>query len=447
MSSVIYKTIGGHPVWASGGSGVWLEDDEGRRYLDACGGVAVSSLGHRHPRIIEAVERSARDLAWAHAGTFTSRPAEELAELLACWSGGLTHAQFLSSGSEAMELALKIAYQYHAERGDTGRKLVISRRQSYHGSTLATLAISGNLQRRSIFEPLLGPAEFVAPCYAYRDRLPGESTEEYAARLADGLEARIRQVGVRNVAAFTAETVVGSTNGAVPAVPGYLSRVKEVCARHGVLLVLDEVMAGLGRTGRHFAYLDDGVVPDIVAVGKGLGAGYVPISAVLVSPHIHRTLEAGSGVLQSAQTNVNHSFACAVALEVQRTIHDDDLLGNVKKRGEQLRHSLTERFSTTPVVGDIRGRGLFIGVELVDAADGRTPMSGGAQLVSALKRTGMEHGVLLYPGYGTVDGKIGNHVLLAPPFIAESSDIEEMVARLGEVIDATFIQPLKPTDE
>ncbi|MFB6506651.1 aspartate aminotransferase family protein [Streptomyces sp. NPDC002466] len=436
MSHVIYKTLDSRPIRAAGGSGVWLEDHEGRRYLDTCGGVGVSSLGHRHPRITRAAERASRDLAWAHAGAFTSDPAEELAEMLAAWSGGLPHVQFLSGGSEAMELALKVAYQYHAERGDTGRGLVISRRQSYHGSTLAMLAISGNRQRRSVFEPLLGPAEFVSPCYEYRDRLPDESADAYAARLADELEATILRVGADNVAAFTAETVVGSTSGAVPPVPGYLSRVKEVCHRHGVLLVLDEVMAGLGRTGQHFAYLDDSVVPDIVTVGKGLAAGYAPVSAVLIGPHVHQALAAGSGVLQNGQTNVNHTLACAVALEVQRTIVDDDLLGNVRKQGEHLRRSLAERFSGNPAVGDIRGRGLFVGIEFVDPEDGHSPLDGGARLSSAMKRTGLERGVLLYPGHGTVDGETGNHLLLAPPFIAETGDIDEMVARLGEVVDA-----------
>ncbi|ARF56539.1 aspartate aminotransferase family protein [Streptomyces gilvosporeus] len=435
-SSVIYKTIDQQPVWAGGGHGVWLEDRDGARYLDTCGGVGVSSLGHRHPRIVEAVERAAHDLAWAHAGAFTTPAAEELAALLAGRSGGLTHAQFLSGGSEAMELALKIAYQYHAERRDPERRLVISRRQSYHGSTMAMLAISGNIQRRSVFEPLLGPAEFVSPCYAYRDRLPTESTEDYAERLAAELDATIRAVGPEKVAAFTAETVVGSTNGAVPAVPGYLRRIKEVCRRHGVLLILDEVMAGLGRTGRHFAYLEDDVTPDIAAVGKGLAAGYAPISAVLVSSQILRALGDGSGVLQNGQTHVNHPFACAVALEVQRTLDDDNLLENVRQRGEQLRAALAKRFAGNAAVGDIRGRGLFLGVEFVDPEDGHSPLNGGAKLAAAMKRTGLERGVLLYPGYGTVDGQRGNHVLLAPPFIADATEIEEMASRLGEVVDA-----------
>jgi adenosylmethionine-8-amino-7-oxononanoate aminotransferase len=436
MSSVLYKNIGVQPVWADHGQGVWLEDRDGGRYLDTCGGVAVSSLGHRHPRIVEAMEKAARDLAWAHAGSFTTTPAEELADLLARQSGGLARVQFLSGGSEAMELALKIAYQYHCERGESGRQVLISRRQSYHGSSLATLSISGNIQRRSVFEPLLSPVEFVSACYAYRDRSAAESEQEYGLRLAGELEERIRLVGPHRVAAFVAETVVGSTNGAVPAVPGYLAEVLAVCRRHGVLLILDEVMAGMGRTGYPYAYMEDGAVPDIVAVGKGLAAGYQPISAVLVSEGVHDALRSGSGVLQNGQTHVNHPLACAVALEVQRTIIDDDLLANVLARGRQLREQLAKRFADTSCVGDIRGRGLFVGVEFVEDRHAHEPTTGGSRLTGQLKREGLRRGLLLYPGHGTVDGVVGNHVLFAPPFIATESDIDEMVRRFGDVVDA-----------
>ncbi|MBV9823252.1 MAG: aspartate aminotransferase family protein [Actinobacteria bacterium] len=436
MSSVIYKNLNTEPIWATGGSGVWLTDRDGRNYLDTCGGVAVSSLGHCHPRVMDAIAREVKNLSWAHAGSFTTPPAEELAELLCSFPGALPKAQFLSGGSEAMEVALKLVYQYHCERGETERRLVISRRQSFHGSTLAMLAISGNRQRRSVFEPVLGPAEFVSPCYEYRDRRPEESQEDYAQRLADELEAKILAVGPHRVAAFTAETVVGSTNGAVPAVPGYFAKLKAVCERYGVLMLLDEVMAGLGRTGHHFAYYEDGVVPDLVAVGKGLAAGYLPISALLISDQVHATIGAGSGVQQNGQTHVNHPLASAAALEVQRTIVEEGLLSNVLARGEQLRRELAERFADTDSVGDIRGRGLFVGVEFVTDRVSHAPRSGGAALVAALKREGFARGLLLYPGSGTVDGVIGNHVLFAPPFIATEADISEMVGRFGEVVDA-----------
>ncbi|MDQ1739608.1 MAG: hypothetical protein QOE53_1260 [Pseudonocardiales bacterium] len=436
MSSTIYKNIDQQPIWAAGGSGVWLHDRDGRAYLDTCGGVAVSSLGHCHPRVIDAISREAKNLSWAHAGSFTTSAAEELAELLTSLPGGLPKAQFLSGGSEAMEVALKIVFQYHCERGDNERRLVISRRQSYHGSTLAMLAISGNIQRRSVFEPVLGPAEFVSPCYEYRDRRPEESQQDYAQRLADELEAKILEVGPERVAAFTAETVVGSTNAAVPAVPGYLTRMKAVCERYGVLMLLDEVMAGLGRTGQHYAYYEDEVIPDLVAVGKGLAAGYLPISALMISDEIHSTLGAGSGVLQNGQTHVNHPLACAVALEVQRTIVEEELLTNVRARGEQLRRELAQRFADTESVGDIRGRGLFVGVEFVTDRGTHAPRNGGGALSAAIKREGFQRGLLLYPGSGTVDGVLGNHVLFAPPFIATEADISEMVSRFGDVVDA-----------
>ncbi|MDQ0742639.1 aminotransferase class III-fold pyridoxal phosphate-dependent enzyme [Pseudomonas sp. W4I3] len=246
MSKVIYKNLNTSPILAVGGAGVWLEDATGKRYLDTCGGVAVSSLGHGHPRIAAAFEREAKKLAWAHAGSFTTAAAEELAERLVAASGGLARAQFLSGGSEVMELAMKIAYQYQCERGLPDKSVFISRRQSYHGSTLGTLSISGNPQRQSVFGRLFAPAEFVSPCYAYRDQRPDESEEQYATRLAEELDAKIRSLGSENVAAFFAETVVGSTNGAVPAVPGYFRKIKAVCERHDVLLILDEVMAGMG---------------------------------------------------------------------------------------------------------------------------------------------------------------------------------------------------------
>ncbi|MEV4756229.1 aspartate aminotransferase family protein [Micromonospora sp. NPDC049559] len=436
MSNVIYKNIGRNPIRAAGGEGVWLIDEDGNRYLDTCGGVAVSSLGHCHPRIVAAMERYARQLAWAHAGSYTTAAAEELADTLVASYGGAGKAQFLSGGSEAIELALKVAYQYHWERGEGSRSTFIARRQNYHGSTLGTLAVSGNAQRRSIFEPMLGPAEFVAPCYAYRDQRDDESAEQYADRLATELEERILLLGKENVAGFLAETVVGSTSGAVPPVPGYFRKVRQVCDRYGVLLILDEVMAGMGRTGLPYAYLEDGIVPDIVAVGKGLAAGYQPISAIVVSDEIHAALERGSGVLRNGQTHVNHPFACAVALEVQRTIVDDDLLGNVLARGAQLREELAAALAGEEVVGDIRGRGLFVGVEFVTDRATRAPSTGGDQLTAALKREALRRGLLIYPGSGTVDGVVGNHVLFAPPFIATESEIAEMVDRFADVVRA-----------
>lgn len=436
MSKVIYKNLNTSPILAVNGAGVWLEDASGKRYLDTCGGVAVSSLGHAHPRIVAAFEREAKKLAWAHAGSFTTAAAEELAEQLVGASGGLARAQFLSGGSEVMELAMKIAYQYQCERGLPTKSTFISRRQSYHGSTLGTLSISGNAQRQSVFGPLLPPAEFVSPCYAYRELRVGESEEQYATRLAQELDDKINALGSENVAAFFAETVVGSTNAAVPPVPGYFRKIKEVCERHDVLLILDEVMAGMGRTGQMYAYADDGIVPDMVAVGKGLAAGYMPISALLVSDRVHSVMAQGSGVLGNGQTHVNHPLACAIALEVQKVIAEENLLATVRTRGEQLRSWLKESLADVETVGDVRGRGLFVGLEFVETRTGKEPFRGGGAYAAALKQEALRHGLLIYPGSGTVDGTHGNHVLFAPPFISSEAEVAEMVERFSAVVRA-----------
>ncbi|KPB71477.1 aspartate aminotransferase family protein [Pseudomonas cannabina] len=436
MSKVIYKNLGTPPILATGGAGVWLEDATGKRYLDTCGGVAVSSLGHGHPRIAAAFEREAKKLAWAHAGSFTTQAAEQLAESLVAASGGLARAQFLSGGSEVMELAMKIAYQYQCERGLPEKSVFISRRQSYHGSTLGTLSISGNPQRQSVFGPLLPKAEFVSPCYAYRDQRHDESEEQYATRLAEELDQKIRSLGSENVAAFFAETVVGSTNGAVPPVQGYFRKIKAVCERHDVLLVLDEVMAGMGRTGQLFAYADDGIVPDMVAVGKGLAAGYMPISALLISEQVHAVMAGGSGVLGNGQTHVNHPLACAIALEVQQVIAEENLLAQVRQRGEQMRSWLKESLGDLDIVGDVRGRGLFVGVEFVESRSTKAPFSGGGAYSAALKKEALQHGLLIYPGSGTVQGIEGNHVLFAPPFITSESELAQMVERFSAVVRA-----------
>lgn len=423
------------PITSAGGEGVWIHGANGERILDTCGGVVVSSLGHRHPRIREAMAREADRIAWTHAGSFTCEAAEELAAFLTSRSGGLSHVQFLSGGSEAMELALKVTYQYHWARGEPERQVFIARRQSYHGSTLGTLAVSGNLERRSIFEPLLPPAEFVSPCYAYRGKEEGENDEAYAERLAAELEAKIREIGPHRVAAFIAEPVVGSTNGAVPAVPGYFKRIREVCDRHGVLLVLDDVMSGMGRTGHLFSHLEDEVLPDIVAVGKGLAAGYQPISGFVVAKHVFDALARKDGVLRNGQTHVNHPYACAIALEVQKTIEEEGLLPRVRERGRQMRALLGERLADNPFVGDVRGRGLFLGVEFVADRAAKTPLDGRGELVAGLKHAALARELLIYPGSSTADGKTGNHVLFGPPFVASPSEIEEMVDRFATVLD------------
>ncbi|WP_322998728.1 aspartate aminotransferase family protein [Castellaniella sp.] len=417
------------------GQGVSLFDGDGHAYLDASGGAAVSCLGHGHPDIIAAIKAQLDQVAYAHSSFFTTQVCEDLADFLAQRApGDLDHVYFVSGGSESIEAALKLARQYFVERGETDRSQFIARRQSYHGNTLGALAIGGNAWRRQPFLPLLTPAHHVSPCYAYRDQRADETEEAYAQRLADELDAMILEIGPGRVAAFVAETVVGATAGAVPPVRTYLQRIRQVCDRHGVLLILDEVMSGMGRTGHLFACAEDGVAPDILTIAKGLGAGYQPIGALLASRRIYDTIVQGSGFFQHGHTYMGHATACAAALAVQRVIERDDLLANVRARGEQLRARLREVFADHPNVGDIRGRGLFVGVEFVRDRDSKAALDPALKTHARLKKQAMDNGLMMYPMGGTIDGVHGDHVLLAPPFICTVADIGQIVDRLDRTV-------------
>ncbi len=431
-------TKASYPV-ACGGEGAYLIDTEGRRYLDASGGAAVSCLGHGHPAVVEAIKQQVDRLAFAHSAFFTNETSEALAEhLIKRAPEGLARVYFVSGGSEANETALKLARQYHLERGDSQRHRFIARRQSYHGNTLGALAVGGNAARRAPFDPLLMPATHIAPCYAYRDQEVEESPEAYGLRVADELEAEIQRLGSETVAAFVAETVVGATAGVVPPVPGYFKRIREICDRHGVLLILDEVMCGMGRTGSLYACEQDGISPDILTCAKGLGGGYQPIGAVLASGKVYDTIAEGSGAFEHGFTYIGHATACAAALAVQRTIEADDLLANVRGRGAALREALVERFGNHHHIGDIRGRGLFIGLELVADRASKEPFDPAAKVNGKIKSRAMAEGLVCYPGGGTADGRRGDHVLLAPPFIIEEAQIDELVDKLGRAIDGAL---------
>jgi len=435
MSYTINKDLNNRPIKLHSGKGVWLHDEFGNKILDACGGVAVSSLGHCHPDITQALSANAGMLSWAHAGSFTSNAAEQLGEFLIKRSNGLGKVQFLSGGSEAIEVSMKVAYQFHCENGQPNRRCFISRRQSYHGSTFAALSLSGNPGRRSVFSPLLSfNNHFVSACNAYRGKLDNETDEDYVNRLAIELDNKIMELGPENVAAFIFEPVVGSTCGAVPAVKGYMKSMKDVCERHGVLLILDDVMSGMGRTGSLYSHLDHGMLPDIVAVGKGLAAGYQPISAYLITDQIHDTLARGSGILGNGQTHVNHPYACQIALAVQQVIERDQLLENARQRGKQMRQLFAESLADIEYVGDIRGQGFFLGIEFVANKETKQPLLRSAEFVRTLKQEALSKNLLLYPGSGTADGTLGNHLLFAPPFITSSEEVEEMVGRTVELI-------------
>ncbi len=437
MTHLLHRQIHHRYPHAVGGQGVYLFDADGRRYIDASGGAAVSSLGHQHPQVLAAMHEQLDRLAYAHTSFFTTDTAEQLGDtLLEHAPAGMSHVYLVSGGSEAVEAALKLARQYFVERGEPERRHFIARRQSYHGNTLGALAVGGNAWRRKQFAPIMTESHFIDPCYAYRYCGEQETPEAYARRAADQLEAKILELGAKNVIAFVAEPVVGATLGAVPAAPGYFKRIREICDRHGILLILDEVMCGMGRTGTLHACEQEDIVPDLMTVAKGLGGGYAPIGATFVRRHIFDAIASGSGAFQHGHTYVGHPLACAAALAVQRTIRNEGLLENVNARGTQLAAALRERLGGHPHVGDIRGRGLFCGVELVADRTNKTPFDANEKVHAHIRTQAMERGLLVYPMGGTIDGKSGDHILIAPPFISDAEVIETIVDRLSETVDA-----------
>jgi hypothetical protein len=437
MTHVLHRSIAHHYPTAMSAQGIFIRDHTGKDYIDASGGAAVSCLGHSHPDIIAAMRAQLDELEYAHTSFFTSQAGEELADdLIAHAPRGLGHAFFVSGGSEAIEAALKLARQYFVERGEPQRRFLIARRQSYHGVTLGALAVGGREWQRRQFAPLLIETRHVSPVYEYRERHADETAAAYGERLASELDASIEKLGGENVIAFVAETVVGATMGAVTAVPGYFRHVREICDRHRILLILDEVMCGMGRTGTLHACEQEGIAPDILAIAKGLGGGYAPIGAILLHDKIFNAIADGSGAFQHSHTYTGHPLACAAALAVQRVMRRDNLLANVREQGAHLARRLQERFGNHPFVGDVRGRGLFQGLEIVADRGTKAPFDPQRKLNAQIKREAMARGLMVYPMGGTVDGSRGDHVLLAPPFIIDSGAIDTIVERLGDAIDA-----------
>ena len=421
------------------GEGIYIYDKDGKRYLDASGGAAVSCLGHGHPRIISAIKHQLDQLAYAHTSFFTTEVAELLADhIIARAPAGIERVYFNSGGSEGIEAALKLARQYFLEIGQPQRQHIIGRWQSYHGNTIGALAAGGNRWRRKPFEPLLPKFNHISACYSYRERGSGESEEQYGLRVANELETEIERLGSGTVAAFIAETVVGATLGAVTAVPDYFKRVRDICDRHGVLLILDEVMCGMGRTGTLHACEQEGIAPDLMVIAKGLGGGYQPIGALLVAGKIFSALREGSGFFQHGHTYMGHPVACAAALEVQHVIEEEDLLANVRRQGDNLHRALRQSFGEHAHVGDIRGRGLFQAVELVADAESKEPFDPALGINARVKREAMARGLMCYPMGGTVDGQRGDHVLLAPPYIVDEQAVQTIAVQLRVAVDAAI---------
>ncbi|MDA8800487.1 aspartate aminotransferase family protein [Amylibacter sp.] len=436
MSNVFPRQITNPPIKAVSSDGCYIIDENGKQYLDGSGGAAVSCLGHGDPDVIKAVQDQTSKMAFAHTGFFSSDPAEELAELLIDNAPDeLDRVYFVSGGSEAIEAAIKLARQFHIENGEPSRHHIIARKQSYHGNTLGALAAGGNKWRRNQFEPILIDASHISPCYEYVDKLKEETSFDYGQRVAQELEDEILRLGTDKVMAFIVEPVVGATMGAVPAVPGYFKKVRNICDKYGVLLILDEVMCGMGRTGHLFASEFDEIAPDILCIAKGLGAGYQPIGAMLCSKNIYNRLGKGSGFFQHGHTYMGHPVACAAALAVLKAILNRKLLSSIKSKSNQLFNCLETQLGHHPNIGDIRGRGLFIGIEIVKNIETKKPFDPNLKVAASIKHAAFEAGLICYPMSGTRDGKWGDHILLAPPFIINENQIIELVNKLSISIE------------
>ena len=439
MSHIFPRHTKSAPPVAVGGEGCYLIDSTGKRYLDGSGGAAVSCLGHGDRAVTEAIKAQLDKLAFAHTGFLTSEPAEALADLLIAHAPGrLDRVYLVSGGSEATEAAIKLARQYWVEKGEPQRGRLIARKQSYHGNTIGALSAGGNEWRRAQFGPLLLDVSHIDPCYDYRYRAEGESPEAYGRRAADALEAEILRLGPETVMAFMAEPVVGATAGALPPAPGYFRRIREICDKYGVLLILDEVMCGMGRTGTLFACEQDDVAPDILCIAKGLGAGYQPIGAMLCTSDIYDAIAGGSGFFQHGHTYIGHPVAAAAGHAVVSAILDRGLVDRVKVQGDKLMARLQDRFGQHPHIGDLRGRGLFRGIELVEDRGSKAPFDPSRGIAGKIKKAAFEAGLICYPMAGTIDGQSGDHVLLAPPFIIEDAQLDELVDKLSGAIDAAL---------
>jgi adenosylmethionine-8-amino-7-oxononanoate aminotransferase len=447
MSRILHRSLAADPPLAVRGEGIFLIDENGRKIIDGSGGAAVACLGHGEARVNAAIAAQLSRVAYVHTALFSNEAAEQLADLLlADEPGGLSHAFFVSSGSEAFEAALKLARQYFLEIGEPARTKVIARRQSYHGTTLGALAAGGNAMRRAPYLPLLADGfSHVSPCFPYRFQGATESDDEYVARLADELEAEFQRLGPETVIAFCAEPVVGATTGCVAALPGYFERVRKICDRHGALLILDEVMCGMGRTGTTHAWEQEGISPDIQVVAKGLGGGYQPIGGILIGRRVIAALRAGSGSFMHGQTYQAHPVACAAALAVQKVIAEDGLLANVRATGEVLSSGLIDRLGNHRHVGDIRGRGLFWAIELVADRATKAPFDPALRLHERVAAAAYERGLAIYPMGGTIDGTRGNHICIAPPYNATADNIAAIVERLGDAVDAASMGASRQT--
>ena len=418
------------------GQGIYVYDTSGKRYIDASGGPAVYCLGHSHAEVNEAIKTQLDKIAHGYRYSFTSDPQEELSEQISQWCGhGLDAIVYVSGGSEAVESALKIALQYHSARGEQSRRRFISRRRSWHGNTLGALSVSDFASRRAPFEGALIDASFVSSVNAYRPPV-GVDPSRLSEHCAAELEAEILRLGPANVAAFIFEPVVGAAGGVVPAPPGYAQRVRDICTRHGVLMIADEVMCGSARCGTWRALEHDGVVPDIMAIAKGLGGGYIPLGAAVYQNWILDVLAKHDGGPLTGHTFTAHTAACAAGAAVQRIVKRDNLVARIRTEGDVLKSLLRDALDGIEAVGDIRGRGFFVGVEFVADRETKAPFDAAQQLSARIGKHAVDRGLLCYAISGNVDGVRGDAVILAPPYITSREQLAQITGIFGECVRA-----------
>ena len=418
----------------SHGKGSYLYDQAGKTYLDGSGGPAVFCLGHAHPEVNAAISTQIESIAYAYRYLFTSAALESLTEtVLRLSGGGFKDVLYSADGSEAVESALKVALQYFAARGSMKKRRFIARDRSWHGNTLGALSVSGFAARRRAFEGSLLDVTFVSAANAYRPP-PGCKPDGLVPYLAAELEQAILEAGPETVAAFIFEPIVGAAGGVVPAPAGYAAAVAAVCRKYDVLVIADEVMCGVGRSGTWRALEHDGVSPDIMTVAKGLAGGYIPLGATLVAGQVAGPILSEHGAYMTGHTFSGHTAACAAGLAVQRIIERDRLLERVRRVGAAFQGSVRGSLVGFGEVGDVRGRGFFIGIELVRDPVSRAPFPAARGLSFDIGQRAIADGLICYPCSGNVDGVAGDTIILAPPYNASDAELEEIVEKLARAI-------------
>jgi adenosylmethionine-8-amino-7-oxononanoate aminotransferase len=435
---LLHRSFIDPPALVERAEGVNLFLSDGRKVIDACAGAAVALIGHGNKEVHQAIINQLQKVSYVHTQSYTTQSAEDLANLILQGSPyGLEKAFFVGSGSEAVESALKLARQYYFEKNEPERLHIVSRRQGYHGNTMTTMSISGNLARKIPFEGFSYPhTSQVSPAFAYRNMRDNETEIEYTARLLQELEDELLRVGSHKVMAFIAEPVAGSGIGSVTPPAGYLAGIRALCDKYGILLIFDEIMCGVGRTGTFFAFEQEGdAVPDIMTIAKGLGGGYAPISGVLVHKRVVDVLRHGSKAFNHGHTYQAHPTSCAAALAVQKIVLRDGLIARCAAMGKFLESMLRTELQDCWSVGDIRGRGLFWTVEFVKDKETKETFDPSVHFGVRVQQAAFSKGVALYPCRGTVDGTKGDHLMLAPPFIITEEELRTVCKVLREAIE------------